>query len=229
MKEAKFYMKKIIRYQCRSDLKWIRQINQLPKEFVAAYIGYSTRTLERIEAENAVADEGTAKRLCCIYDMNFIEDFYEIDKRHDDWIKEQMANHGCKPKNVLLNNSKYYCLYVRKTNIYRDCVVGKGLWIRDYNRTKEVRRLRQVNAKAVVERTPYITIINDENEWTYWYFKLCVGKIYKVLVSEACMKTCLRECLEERVVDKNELMRFDGTTDIMFWGTSKGKLKSNGK
>ena len=92
MKEAKFYMKKIIRYQCRSDLKWIRQINQLPKEFVAAYIGYSTRTLERIEAENAVADEGTAKRLCCIYDMNFKEVFYEIDKRCDDWVKEQMAN-----------------------------------------------------------------------------------------------------------------------------------------
>lgn len=221
-------MKKMIRYQCRMDLKWIRQINQLPKEFVAEYIGYSTRTLERIEAENAVADEETAKRLCCIYDMDFIEDFYELDKRCDDWAKDILANSGCKPQNVLLTNSRYYCLYVRKTNLCRDCIAGKGLWIRDYNRNKEVRRLRQVNAKAVVARTPDITIINDENEWTYWYFKLCVGKIYKVLVSEECMKTRLRECLEERVIDKNELMRFDGTTDIMFWGTNKGKLKSKG-
>ena len=222
-KETKFNMKEIMRYQAKTDLKILRQLCNLSKEDVSAYIGYSIRTLERIEEENAVVDEAVAKCLSCLYNINFSEQFYKTDKRHDDWLNEKFADFGNKPNNMLVDDSIYYCLYVRRMGMFSDCIAGKGLWIREYNRNKEVRRLRRVDAKRVLERCPDIPIINNGKEWDYWYFKLCIGKLYKVLVSEACMKECMRDCLEERVVRKDELMKYDGITDVMFWGGKGGK------
>ncbi len=216
-------MKEKIRYQARIDLKVLRQLHMLSKEDVAESIGYSTRTLERIEAENAVADVGVAKRLSHLYDIDFTEQFYKTDKLFDDWIKDEFSKRGSEPKNLLVDNSIYYCIYVRKVELFRDCVAGKGLWIREYNRNKEVRILRQVDAKRVIERCSDIPIINNGKEWDYWYFKLCIGRLYKVLVSESCMKERLSECLKEKVVKKDELMRYDGMTDIMFWGEKDKK------
>ena len=217
-KEAKLYMREQIRYQSKVDLKGLRKIYRMSKEDVAEHIAYSTRTLERIEAENAVADKEVAKRLSCLYNIDFVEQFYKTDKRHDNRLKEKLANLGSKPQNMLIDNSIYYCLYVRKFELFRDCIAGKGLWIREYNRNKEVRILRQVDAKRVLERCPDVPIINNGKEWDYWYFKLCIGRLYKVLVSESCMKERLRNCLQETIVKKADLMRYDGITDVMFWG-----------
>ena len=217
-KEAKLYMREQIRYQSKVDLKGLRKIYRMSKEDVAEHIGYSTRTLERIEAENAVADKEVAKRLSCLYNIDFVKQFYKTDKRHDDRLKEKLANLGSKPQNMLIDNSIYYCLYVRKFELFRDCIAGKGLWIREYNRNKEVCILRQVDAKRVLERCPDVPIINNGKEWDYWYFKLCIGRLYKVLVSESCMKERLRNCLQEAIVKKADLMRYDGITDVMFWG-----------
>ena len=75
-----------------------------------------------------------------------------------------------------------------------------------------------MDAKRVLQRCPDVPIINSGKEWDYWYHKLCIGRMYKVLVSEICMKERLNNCLKETIVKKDELMRYDGTTDVMFRG-----------
>ena len=47
-------MKYKIRFQCKSDLRILRECFKLSKEYVANEIGYSVRNLERIEKENAI-------------------------------------------------------------------------------------------------------------------------------------------------------------------------------
>ena len=64
-------MKNKVRYQSKTDLKLLRELHHLSKECVANYINYSTRTLERIEKENAVTTEYTARQLCDLYNINY--------------------------------------------------------------------------------------------------------------------------------------------------------------
>lgn len=212
-------MKRKIRYQSKTDLKRLRQIYKFSKEDVAEKIGYVTRSLERMERENAVTGEETARQLCDLYGINFEEQFYTIDVKNENLLKMALSNNGQIPDGLINNNSKYYYLFVRKLGMFQDCIAGKGLWIKDYNRNKEIRRLQKVNAEKVLLQESDITIINNEKEWDYWYFRLCIGKLYKVVVSEACMKKSLRECLDEVIVKKSDLMSGEGITDIMFWGT----------
>ncbi len=217
-------MKRKIRYQSKADLKGLRQIYKFSKEDVAGKIGYTTRSLERMEKENAVTGEETARQLCDLYRIDFEEQFYRIDEKDENWLREALSNNGQITDGLINNNSKYYYLYVRKLGLFQDCIAGKGLWIADYNRNKEIRRIREVDAEKVLLHEPDITIINNEKEWDYWYFKLCIGKLYKVVVSEECMKKSLRACLNEVIVKKNELMRVEGITDIMFLGTKRRSI-----
>ena len=62
-------MKRKIRYQAKTDLKLLRRINGISKEYVADKIGYTIRSLERMEKENAVTTERTAHQLCSLYDL----------------------------------------------------------------------------------------------------------------------------------------------------------------
>lgn len=57
-------MKRKIRYQAKTDLKLLRRINGISKEYVADKIGYTIRSIERMEKENAVTTERTAHQLC---------------------------------------------------------------------------------------------------------------------------------------------------------------------
>jgi transcriptional regulator with XRE-family HTH domain len=217
-------VKRKIRYQSKTDLKGLREIYKISKDDVADKIGYSKRHLERMERENAVTGEETVRQFCDLYRIAFEEQFYRIDQEDENWLREALSNKGEIPDGSINNHSKYYYLYVRKLGIFKDCISGKGLWIADYNRNKEIRRLREVDAKKVLMREPNITIINNEKEWNYWYFKLCIGKSYEVVVAEECMKECLNECLDEVIVKRSELMKVDGITDIMFLGT-KNRIK----
>ena len=69
-RKAGKFMKNKVRYQSKTDLKLLRELHHLSKECVANYINYSTRTLERIEKENAVTTEYTARQLCDLYNIN---------------------------------------------------------------------------------------------------------------------------------------------------------------
>lgn len=139
----------------------------------------------------------------------------------DEVILKLLMSDGKVPVNMIDDKRKYYLLYVRKLGLFQDCIAGKGMWIRNYNRNKEIRKLREVNARTILEIEPNIEIINDKDEWHYWYYGLTIGKLYKVIVSEACMRDCLKACLDEAIVAKNQLMVYDGITDIMFWGTRR--------
>lgn len=76
-------MKNKVRYQSKTDLKLLRELHHLSKECVANYINYSTRTLERIEKENAVTTEYTARQLCDLYNINYNKFFIKINKKNN--------------------------------------------------------------------------------------------------------------------------------------------------
>ncbi len=211
-------MKKKIRYHAKTDLKVLRQLNGMSKEYVADKIGYTTRSLERMEEENAVTTEETAYKLCELYDIEYQEQFYVVEQRKEEYIKEILQKIGRIPANDIYPKSKYYLLYIRKIDMFKDCVAGKGIWIANYNRNKEVRRLREVDVYKALELNPDIIIINNKDEWQHWYYGLNIGKMYKVIISENCMNECMKNCLKERIVRRDELMYYDGTSDIMFLG-----------
>jgi DNA-binding XRE family transcriptional regulator len=71
-------MATIIRYQCKTDLKFMRQMLNMSKVEVAEKVFCSIRTIERIEYENATANEETAKLLSDLYRLEFDEQFYVI-------------------------------------------------------------------------------------------------------------------------------------------------------
>lgn len=91
-------MKQKMVYQSIVDLKELRKNLGLTKEFVADNIGYSARTLERIEEENVVSIESIAKKLCQLYQLNFEEHFYKADKKFNDKVKELEMRLGKKQK-----------------------------------------------------------------------------------------------------------------------------------
>lgn len=65
-------MKRKIRYQAKTDLKLLRRINGISKEYVADKIGYTIRSLERMEKENAVTTERTAVYMIWCMKNNFL-------------------------------------------------------------------------------------------------------------------------------------------------------------
>ena len=91
-------MKQKMVYQSIADLKELRKILGLTKDVVADNIGYSVRTLERIEEENVVSTESIAKKLCQLYQLNFEEHFYKADKKFNDKVKELEMRLGKKQK-----------------------------------------------------------------------------------------------------------------------------------
>lgn len=216
-------MRHKIRYQAKADLKLLRQMNGMSKEYVADKIGYTIRSLERMEQENAVTTEITARQLCSLYDLDFGRQFYLINKNEMEVIAECFVKNGREPENIIYDNREYHLLYVRKVSLFEDCIAGKVMWIGNYNRNKERRKIRKVNAKIVKEIEPAIKIINSGEEWNYWYYGLTIGKLHKVIISEECMKNNLSTCLDEVIVTQDELFSYDGTNDIAFLGMKKRK------
>ena len=220
-------MKYKIRFQCKSDLRIWRECFKLSKEYVANEIGYSVRNLERIEKENAIVTEETAKKLCDLYKIEYQDYFYKTDKNFDDNFNRILAESGTVPKNIIDSTDRYYLIYVRRTGFYQDCIAGKVMWVGDYNRNKERRILREVNVINAVKLKPEAQLINNKNEWTYWYFNLTIGKLYEAIVSEPCMKDCLEDCLREIIVTQDDLMKYDVFTDIaVLGGKNKYRKKS---
>lgn len=208
------------RYQCRTDLKKVRECMGLTKEEVAKIVGYSVRSLERMERENATTNKETAMRLAEIYHLNYGEHFYKKDEKLEDVYKEIWAK--CEEEFTPADYQKeYYCIYIRKTDLMHDCVFGKGMWVKDCGRDKEVRVLQPIMTEKFMEYQPRVKVINTKEQWMYWYGNLTIGKLYQVVVSEECMRRCLSTCMQETVVRENELFQFDGVGDMMFWGTKK--------
>lgn len=174
-----------------------------------------------MEKENAVTTERTAHQLCSLYDLVYEEQFFIVDKKSLECVRRCLVENKKVPEHIVYHNSKYYLLYVRKVGLFQDCIAGNVMWVGNYNRNMERRRLREVNANVVLQEEPAIEIINSEDEWCYWYHNLIIGKLYKVIVSEGCMEKCLRTCLDEVIVTQDNLHSYDGMTDIAFLGTKK--------
>ena len=208
------------RYQCRTDLKKVRECMGLTKEEVAKIVGYSVRSLERMERENAATNKETAMRLAEIYHLNYGEHFYETDEKLEDVRKKNCAKYKVEFTPVDYQK-EYYCIYIRKIDLMHDCIFGKGMWVKDYGRDKEVRVLHSIMIEKFMEHQPRVKVINTKEQWMYWYNSLIIGKLYQVVVSEECMRRCLSTCMQETVIRKDELFRFDGVGDMMFLGNKK--------
>ena len=206
-------MKYKTRYQAKTDLKLLREIYHLSKEEVASYINYSTRTLERIEKENAATTEHTARQLCELYHINYEDAFYERND-HDISVK-RLRQFGKPTQNKIDHTDDYYLVYVRKIGDFSDYIAGKVMWTGYYGRNKEKRVLRPLK-KEFVSKDHNIPIINSYDEWTYWYFGLIIGKIYPIVIAKKCMHQFLNSCLDEIIVSPKDLMIYKGTLDIAF-------------
>lgn len=210
-------------YRSKADLKMLREASNLSKEFVANEIGYSVRNLERIEKNNAVASEEAARRICMLYKLKYDETFVGYDDRYH--IEGIFKNVGEIPKNQIRQNEKYYLLYVNNQGNFRDCVLGKVGWIENCGKNMERRKLRSVNPEDVVKYNPDIIILNERSEWENWYYNLVVGKWNKVMLSESCLRDCMSSCLDEVVVSRKELLKFDGYYDMAFLGVRKASKR----
>lgn len=214
-------------YRCKVDLKMLREAMKLSKEFVADEIGYSVRNFERIEKNNAVSSEEAARRICTFYKMEYAKVFDRYDDKYH--IGAFFKYIGTTPKNQIRKNETYYLLYVKKMENFEDCVLGKVGWLENCGKNMERRKLRSVDPRGVVECNPGIIILNERSEWENWYYNLIVGKWNKVMISESCLSNCMRSCLDEMVVNCDELLKFDGYYDMAFLGVkkrSKRKLKN---
>lgn len=217
-------MRQGIRYQCRRDLRRMREFFEMTREEVAEKVGYEVRTIVRIEEENATTTEETAIKLAELYELDYVDNFFIVEKRLLDVLRKNKKRLMVVRNRQDIMDTRYYCLYIRKTNFFQDCVLGKGIWVREYNRNKEVRKLLSFSRENIIEHFSSVPICVTSEEWEAWYMGTTVGKLYKIIVSEECMKSCLSECLKETIVRKDELYWLDGFTDIMFWGCKQNRI-----
>lgn len=74
-------MRQGIRYQCRRDLRRMREFFEMTREEVAEKVGYEVRTIVRIEEENATTTEETAIKLAELYELDYVDNFFIVEKR----------------------------------------------------------------------------------------------------------------------------------------------------
>lgn len=206
------------RFQCRTDLKEVRHYFKLSKETVAEKIFCSVRTLERIEKENATSNEETAIRLCELYDLDYEQYFY-FHNNADRYLQELLLKVGESfPDHTIKAEYQYYCIYIRRISNTEDVVFGKGMYVRDFGKNKEVRKISKINIEVLMQYFPDTIIINEPSEWFHWYMTRTIGKINRVAVSEKCMRKWLSGCFEEVVVKKEELLQWEGFDDMICLG-----------
>ena len=125
----------------------LRKSFGITQQEIADRLYYSVRTVERFEKENATTNEETTKVLAEIYGINFKEDFVCVDQSYIDERKKLWSLYSgiCKSNQRILDD-EYYFIYVYKVDFNQKCVMGKGMWLREYTQNKEVRVLRPANA-----------------------------------------------------------------------------------
>ena len=154
------------------------------------------------------------------------EQFFIVDKKSLECVRRCLVENKKVPEHIVYHNSKYYLLYVRKVGLFQDCIAGNVMWVGNYNRNMERRRLREVNANVVLQEEPAIEIINSEDEWCYWYHNLIIGKLYKVI--EMCIRDrqyCSRNpCDRSRIFRNGNRNPFIDLCCMDLWQGSSGML-----
>ena len=210
-------MKNKIRYQAKYDLKWLREQYKLSKEEVADKIGFTVRTLERREKENAVIDEEEAYRLSNLYGIDYSVLFF---KKVIDPVWEGLWSGGGKmPENIVNKDSEYYYLcIIRKDWPSRCHVYGKTMWIGWNAGLAEKRILRPMDNEFLVRENKKVQIINNRAELKYWYYMQAIGRFAQIYISKECLQECFPECLVEKSVNEDELFSMEMRGDFLWWG-----------
>lgn len=59
----------------------MREFFEMTREEVAEKVGYEVRTIVRIEEENATTTEETAIKLAELYELDYVDNFFIVEKR----------------------------------------------------------------------------------------------------------------------------------------------------
>ena len=66
----------------------MREFFEMTREEVAEKVGYEVRTIVRIEEENATTTEETAIKLAELYELDYVDNFFIVEKRLLDVLKK---------------------------------------------------------------------------------------------------------------------------------------------
>ncbi|HBF0594067.1 TPA: hypothetical protein KNN84_002027 [Clostridioides difficile] len=217
-------MKKYIRYQSRSDLKRLRKLFEYKIDDIVEYLFCSRRTFERIERDNGTSNIYLANRIAELYLQRFAELFIEIDLKTIKFINSIREYTLSTENSYIIENEVYYYIFLKKLDTCRDQIWGSTYWLEDYNKYKDIRKLREVNVVYLLKNTNHkITIINTESQWYRTYFGLCIGKLHEILISKSCAEKCIPDILKRHVVESRLLFNNSKISDLMLLGKYNDK------
>lgn len=103
-------MRQSIRYQCTIDLKKMRELYGMTRQEVAEKVWCDARTIVRAERENATINAELANKLAEIYQFDFSDNFFRVDKSLLDAVKNwgQPLRKVCDRQDII--DTEYYCL-----------------------------------------------------------------------------------------------------------------------
>ncbi|HGZ2740975.1 TPA: hypothetical protein ACOH99_002859, partial [Clostridioides difficile] len=212
-------MKKYIRYQSRSELKQLRKLFEYKIDDIVGYLFCSRRTFERIERDNGTSNICLANRIAELYFQRFDELFIEVDLEVIKFINSIREYTLSIEDSYIIENEIYYCIFLKKLDTCRDQIWGSTYWLEDYNKYKDIRKLREANVAYLLKNTNHkITIINTENQWYRIYFGLCIGKFHEILISKSCAEKCVPYILKRHVVESSLLFNNSKISDLMLLG-----------
>lgn len=108
-------MRQGIRYQCRRDLRRMREFFEMTREEVAEKVGYEVRTIVRIEEENATTTEETAIKLAELYELDYVDNFFIVEKRLLDVLRKNKKQlMVVRDRQDIMDTRYYCCIYVKR-------------------------------------------------------------------------------------------------------------------
>lgn len=214
-------MKQKMTYCGLIDLRKLRLAKKLTIEQLASLTFCSSRTINRIEAENRTSNYEIAKMIS----QSFC---YEIDKlfvKVDKVMLDAFARHfSFSLKSNVVPQTRYFLLYVQRISALDANIWGKTMWIREYNVKYELRALRELSKTAIdyYKNKDLVMILNKDDEWLDFLFQCTIGRIQEVIVSEPFAQKCIPYILKYYAVNPKILHRYS-TPDIVLLGNYKGE------
>lgn len=192
-------------YMALTDLKELRKQYGWSSEFVAEKIFCSSRTLNRLEAENGTSNYDIAQNIAELFDAPFEMLFATIDKSILEYLEKSRPIFKSES---IEENQKYYFLYICRNALFGAWICGKTAWIKDYDVQYEIRTLHNICPERVIMQYNYrIPVINSKENWDNFFFSLTIGNEVCVIVSESCIRESIPYALCKYVVSKEFLKK----------------------
>ncbi len=212
-------MKNMYVYYGSLALKDLRKAKRMTIEQLAALIPCSTRTVNRFEASNWTSNKQTAEKLAEIFSIPFQQLFLSVEQH---LIEDLQSIAPAVTFGRPLPETTYYLLHVRRISWFDANIWGKTIWIEDYNRTHELRRLCELTDSApMVLYNAGVTVITTEEEWKSFLLRATIGCTYKIIASKDCLRVCAPRTLYKYAVHRRALYTDKLSPDVILLGDYK--------